>query len=357
MANSQSRTTLQNILDRILPFGDIKPVLTEAAGYEYQPFLTICTDVMNEICGVPFPHKWNEIKIPQFYTNSFQQDYVILNPDRTSFYNLEWLERGMCVEMTSTALPKPWGYVECARQLVQATGTITQISSWNNPTFEVNSFPNSTLYYGTWGAATTGTPSFGNDPQPGSLYTNPLLANGTQQNPITQIIDTQGNIQVVTTYGTCGNTQPAWPATNAPFGTTTPDGSTVWTVVDPNGIGMRILPVPSSSGVVFQFNLIGQMPPVRFTNLSNTISPLPDKYESYFRQGVIAQCYRYASDPKVQAKFDKNYKLWQKSLNDLRAVQDRELEENCFAPERGIMGSRRNTYVGAAWPFQGFPGW
>jgi hypothetical protein len=72
------------------------------------------------------------------------------------------------------------------------------------------------------------------------------------------------------------------------------------------------------------------------------------------RQGIIAQCYRYSSDPKVQAKFEKNYQLWQKSLLDLRELEDRELEEYRFVPERTIFGAGttgRVSYVGPAYPF------
>lgn len=352
--NSQSKTTLQMILDRVLPLGDVNPVLINVSGYQMEPFRTICTDVYSDIVGLPFPHKWNEVKLPLFYSNSFQQDYALLNPDGSSVFNVEWLQRGICIDMTSNSIPKAWGYVECGRQLPQATGTFNQVSTWRNPTFLANWFPNSTLYYGTWGALDSGNSTTGNNPVANSIYTNPLSATSNTQpsNPITQIIDTNGNIQVVTTYGVCGSVQPNWPAANAVPGTRTTDGTTVWTVVDPNGVGIRILPVPSSTGTVFQFNLIAQKPSKQFTSLSQTLDPFPDKYESYFRQGVIAQCYRYSSTASVQAKFEKNYQLWLKSLNDLRAMEDRELEENRFSPERGIMsGGGRGRYIGAANPF------
>lgn len=359
MANSQSRTTLQQILDRVRPLGDIEPTLHEISGYQLEPFVTICTDVYSEIVGVPFPHKWNENKLPLFYTNSWQQDYALLNPDGTSVFNVEWLERGIVVDMVSTQQPKPWGYVECGRQLTQATGSFVQNGLWRYPTFVANWFPNYMLYYGTWGASNSGNSTVGNNPGPGSVYTSPLSAlnNSQPNNPINQIIDTNGNIQVVTTYGTCGGTQPAWPSANTTSGTNTTDGSTVWTVADPNGVGIRILPVPSQTGAVFQFNLIAQKPAIQFQSLSDTLDPFPDKYESYFRQGVIAQCYRYATDSKVQAKFEKNYQIWLKSLNDLRAMEDRELEENQFIVDQGIMtrggGWGRRGYRGSGYPFQG----
>lgn len=354
MANTQSTLTLQQMLDKVLPLGDVKPVLADVAGYQLEPYVTICADVYSDIVGTPFPHPWNEIKLPQFYTNSFQQDYALVNPDGSSFFNVEWLQRGIVVEMTSTALPKPWGYAECGRSQTQATGSILQPMNWSWPTFTVNRMPNYMLYYGIWGAGNTGNSSFGNNPGPGAVYTNPVVASTMNAQPITQVQDPNGNLQVVTTYGTCGNVQPNWPAANALAGTNTTDGTTVWTVVDPNGTGIRILPVPSQTGVIFQFNLVGQMPAINFNSLAQTFAPFPDKYSSYFRQGIIAQCYRYSSDPKVQAKFERNYQLWLKSLNDLRVVEDRELEEYRFVPERTIFGSGtvgRTSFVGPAWPF------
>jgi hypothetical protein len=359
MANSQSKITLQKILDKILPLGDVNPVLVNVSGYQLEPFITICTDVYNEIVGLPFPHKWNEVKLPYFYTNSWQQDYALINPNGTSVYNVEWLSRGIVVDMRCTSVPKAWGYVECGRELSQATGSALQPSSWRQPTFLCNWFPNYMLYYGTWGATDSGSSTTGNNPGPNSIFTNPLTASANSQpnNPINQIIDPNGNLQVVSVYGTCGATQPNWPAANAAPGTNTTDGSVVWKVVDPNGVGIRILPVPSQTGAVFQFNLVAQAPAIQFTSLSQTLSPLPDKYEPYFRQGVIAQCYRYSSVDSVQKKFERNYQMWLKSLNDLRSAEDRELDENMFIPDQSVFsrggGSRGAGWRGAAYPFAG----
>lgn len=352
--NSQSKLTLQGMLDKVLPLGDIKPVLADVAAYQLEPFITICSEVYSDIVGVPFPHKWNEIKLPVFYTNSFQQDYALVNPDGSSVYNVEWLARGIAVEMTSTVLPKPWGYAECGRDQGQATGSLLQPMNWSWPTFVCTRLYNYMAYYGVWGQGNTGSPTFGNNPGPGSIYTDPLANNTQQANPITQVQDPNGNLLVVTTYGTCGLTQPNWPNANAEPGTRVQDGTTIWTVVDPYGTAVRILPVPSQTGVVFQFNLIGQMPAIQFTNLDQTFAPFPDKYQHYFRKGIIARCYEYSSDAKVRAKFKEAYQVWLKSLDDLRETQDRELEEYRFIPERTVFSSGtagRTSFVGPAWPF------
>ncbi|VVB52830.1 Uncharacterised protein [uncultured archaeon] len=340
--------------DKVVTLGDVKPVLADVAAYQLEPFITICSDVYADIVGVPFPHKWNEVKLPIFYTNSLQQDYALINPDGTSVFNIEWLQEGIVVEETNVStLPKPWGYAECGRHQGQQTGSILQPLNWSWPTFTCNTIYNYMAYYGTWGGSDIDA-TFGNNPGSLSVYTDPTANNTQQKNPITQVRDTNGNLQVVTQYGTTGASQPAWPMANSPAGTVTNDGSVKWTVVDPYGTAIRISPVPSQTGVVFQFNLIAQKPPVTFTSLSQTFDPFPDKYLKYFRQGIIAQCYRWSSDAKVQAKFDKNYQIWLKSLNDLRAMEDRELEEYRFVPEQTIFGrgtSGRTSYVGPAYPF------
>lgn len=118
-------------------------------------------------------------------------------------------------------------------------------------------------------------------------------------------------------------------------------------------MGIRIVDVPTQTGVVWQFNIVGQMVPPKFTSLDDLLAPLPDKYEPFFRAGFIAQCYRYSPEAKVRAKFKDEWPMWKQSLTNMRIAQDRELEEYSFLPDRTVMGSgrSRNEFKGAAWPF------
>jgi len=353
---SQGSTyTIQNIIDRVQSFGDIEPVLN-VGGFSLEPALTIANDVMNAICATPFPHKWNSVGLPLFYTWSWQQDYALVNPDGSSVYNIEWLEDGTAINISSTSIPKPWCRVECGRSLPMRTGTYSMNSGTmlGDPAYLASSLPNDQLYYGVWGDANNGNSTLGNNPVAGSVYTNPLTAVNQPANPINQIVDANGNLLVLTGYGTEGSTAPLASVGALPGTTVSGTGaSTVWTVVDPIGLGIRILNVPSQTGVTWQFNLFGQMPPVRFTSLDQSLAPLPDKYEPFFRAGFIAQCYRYSPEAKIRAKFKEEWPLWLKSLTDMRVAQDRELEEYSFIPDRGVMGSgrRRSTFQGAAWPY------
>src|SRR6266481_2009824 len=77
--SSLSTITVQNIVDIAQTYGDIEPVIN-AAGFTQTVALSACNTVMNAICAVAFPHKWSEFNIPPIYTNSFQQDYAVVNP-------------------------------------------------------------------------------------------------------------------------------------------------------------------------------------------------------------------------------------------------------------------------------------
>ena len=122
--------------------------------------------------------------------------------------------------------------------------------------------------------------------------------------------------------------------------------------MDPVGQGFRILPVPTQTGTVWEFNLTGQAKPVRFTSLSQYLTPLPDEYEPHFFAGFIAQSYRFSPEAKIRDKFKTEWAMWLASLNEMRAKSDREQEQNMFVPERGIMGTRvRTGWYGPGYPF------
>ena len=434
---SLSTIDLQHIADVAQTYGDIEPVLN-VGGQAQTVALSIANTVMNAICSVAFPHKWNEFSIPPIYTNSFQQDYAVVNPagltgnltltgvtqvsasTGTAVYsgtitggdfgayvgvpfvvtgfvahpgnngtfmcvassagalvlqntaavmetqaanaisaagpllNMSWLERGIAFDINNSAIPKPYVRIEVGRQLPQMSASYTGAAGLGDPGFRCNWFPNRTLYYGTWGQANVGGGTLGNNPVAGSVYTQPTGNHSQTNNPITQIIDANGNLLLLTTYGTEGSAAPL-AARNAVPGTTASGlgATTVWTVLDPNGWGFRFVPVPTQTGTEWQFNLTAQMKPVRFVSLSQTLAPLPDEFETFFRDGFIAQCYRRSPEKAVNAKFATEWQLWLKALNDLRVKEDRELEEHKFIPSRTVFGASRsrNNFQGAAWPY------
>lgn len=433
---SLSTVTLQHLVDVANSYGDLEPILN-VGGLLAQVATSAANTVMNAICAVSFPHKWNEFNLPPVYTNSFQQDYAIVNPygltgnltltgvtlvspsvglatytgnivggdfnayvgvpfvitgfsnsgnngtfmcvsstsatlvllntgaiiETTSanaisgsgpLVNLSWLERGVAFDINNSAIPKPYVRIECGRQLPQRTASYTGGAGLGDPGFYCNWFPNRTLYFGVWGDANVGSGTLGNNPVAGSVY-QPLLGNNSQpDNPINQIIDANGNFLLLTTFGTEGSAAPVAPRNAAPGTVVSGTGATTqWTVLDPNGWGLRFSPVPTQTGTLWQMNVTAQMKPMRFTSLSQTLAPLPDEFESHFRDGFIAQLYRRSPEKAVYAKFAAEWQIWLKSLNELCAKEDRELEENKFIAGRTIFGASRsrNNFQGGAWPF------
>jgi hypothetical protein len=350
----KSTTTLQNFVDNALSFGDLNPVLT-ASGYSLEPGLTAMNDAMNGFLS-DYPYKQNEFNLPQFYTNSWQQDYAI--PGLTT---LSWLQRGTCFNINSTALGKPQGYVQIGRDQQQQTSSILSNNGVNGTCFNVNWLPNNVLYYGVWGDSDTGNPTLGNNPVANSVYTNPIGAGSMPANPIAQIQDANGNYLVLTGYGHEGSAAPAAPANSLPGVTASGTGATTtWTVIDAYGQGIRISPVPSQTGCVWQFNLVGQSLPPRFTatvGFSQTIFPVTDEYEPHLRALFIAQLYRYSSEAKIRQKFATEWELAMNSLKKSRVKSDRERDLYKFVPARSVKSGAGGGggYAGPFWPFGGPP--
>lgn len=347
-----STVTLQKFVQVAKSMGEIRPVL-EVGGFEGEPATTAMNDAMNDFLA-NYPYKFNGFNLPEFYTNSWQQDYAI--PGLTT---LAWLTRGVCIDINSSAIPKPWSWVEVGRDQQKSTASILSNSFFASAIFRANWLPNNQLYYGTWGDANTGNATLGNNPVAGSVYTNPLGAPTMPANPISQIEDANGNFLVITTYGTEGGAAPLAEA-DSPAGTTASGSgaSTVWTVVDPNGQGIRISPVPSQTGNVWQFLLTGQLIPPRFTSFSQKIDPVPDDYEPQLRALFIAHLYEYASESKISAKFPIKRDLAMKAVVTARSKSDRERDFYRFITNTSVKsgaGSTSGAYVGPFWPYGGPP--
>jgi hypothetical protein len=310
-----------------------------------EPAISIANQVMMELCARKYNWKFNSFLVPPFQTISWQNDYAI--PGLT---NLGWLENGVCIDINSTQIPKRKFKLEVNKDLQPNS------DSAGRP-FQAVWLPNSLLQYGTWGTGLN-VPNTNNtgqaNPGPGVVYTQPLGAATTPSNPITQIIDPNGNYQVLTTFGTCGGSAPGWPATGAVVGTNTTDGSCVWTVVDPYGQGFRIQPTPAQAGNVWQIMLRAQAKPVRFTSLQQFINPVPDDYSEYFKQGFVAFCYQRSPEAAIRAKFQVELALWQKALTTCDEQSNRETESWGAYPSDDIMGTW-DSFTGprADWPFSG----
>lgn len=347
-----SSISLQEIVDDAASLGDVSPALA-TGGFSDAPALSIANDVISAMLlggpkGEPFNWKWNRFNVKSFPTISLQQDYFV-----PGVVNLGWLEKAWASNINQVSIPKQKSQLEVKKDLdvtFMQTGYPGKIC-W---------LPNDQLQTGTWGAHPLGptaanpsgetgvagsNPTGLQNPGPNVVYTNPIGTVQTPLNATTCITDPNGNLWVLTTFGTCGSTQPTWPASPAYptfkdptiVATTVTDGTCVWTAVNPKGQGFRLNPIPPQTGVVWLIQPVAQMRPPRFTTLGQLLEPVPDDYVTYFKQGFFAECYRRNPDPKVRAKYAQERQLWLEALDKAVRQSDREADDYGFVPGSSIM--------------------
>ena len=352
---NNSSYTLQDVADVCSANGDTAPALA-TGGFSQMPILQIGNSVMTAMLlggpnGQLMNWKWNRFNITPFPTISWQQDYFV-----PGLVQLAWLESAWANCFTNTSQPKPKIPLEVRKDLqvtYQQTGYPNKVC-W---------IPASQAQTGTWGATEISTPTGQNNPGPGVVYTNPLTSTTQPLNPITVITDPNGNLWTVTTYGTCGSSQPSWPSTPAYPTLTSPsivastvtDGSVVWTAINPNGQAIRLNPIPPQQGQVWTINCVGQLRITQFTTLTQSLGVLPDDYYQYFVDGCLAQCYRRHPDAKVRARFKDEWTIWLKSLDDAIKFANREQDDFGFVPSESIMdGGGCGIWLGPANPYMGY---
>lgn len=336
MGNSSIQ--IQELVDDAQTFAELAPVIP-AGGYSDQPALSIANDVKQAMIsggpnGQPFNWKWNRMLDPTFFLNSWQQDYFI-----PGLVSLGWLESCTATCFSVTTSPKPIRPVEVKRDLL-----IT--STQNNGVAKICWMQNDTMLTGVWGQSTALSSTGLTNPGPGAVYTDPSTKPAMPINPITQVKDSFGNLWVVTTYGTCGNSNPfasnlnpTFPTLQSPatVSTTATDGSVVWTAVNPKGQGFRMSPIPGQTGPVWQIAPVAQNRVLRFTTLGDFLDPIPDDFYQFFKTGFFAQCFRRSPDPKVRARFTEEWAMWQQSLDNAVKQGSREMDDWGFVPGAQIM--------------------
>jgi hypothetical protein len=338
LAVGNSNIQLQQIVDEVSVIGSLNPVLKNTGGYADQPALTIGNIVMRELISARFPWKWNRVKIPPFILTPLQQDYASLN-----IFDIGWLESGVRIDINNSQVPPPSWPIVAVRDLAMDNiqGGFPGQFCW---------FPNDQLEYNPW-------------PGPGIIYTNPIGPQAQNNNYYTNIMDAEGNILVLTKYGTTGPIPPLVPPWGGPgpappfypAGVVIDDGTVQWTVADPRAQGFRFLPRPPTGGNVWLCRLFAQKKaPLPFVNLSDYLDPIPDDYSNWFTDGFIAYAHRYASNPDVAARFDQARQKWLEAVGQAAKQGDREDESKGFYPDQGIM---QPSYVQNQGPYPYRWGW
>lgn len=299
-----STITLQMVLDWTKAKGI--PVPTDMpGGYGTSLAVKNGNDVMARIVAERFNFKWNRETAAPFYTNSYQQDYPQLG-----LSNIGWLESADRVDINNTSFPKPLKQINAVKDAPRCS------DAWF-PTRDVCWMYNKDLSYGTW---------------PGADQTfSPLVAAQVQQNPIMSMIDANGNLLIVTTFGTTGSVAPSCPVDSLE-GVTVADGSVVWTVVAPNGQGFRVWPLPGATGPVWQITPYYQVRLQRLVTLGSLINPIPDDYSDTYQVGYEIFCKMGSPNPQLKMEGKSEYPLWLAALALDAKKGDRELNTYAMLP-------------------------
>jgi hypothetical protein len=340
--------TIQSIANFLRTYAELTPTLG-TSGVSREPILTLANDVAQRIFAQGMDWKWNRAYIPPFLTAALQQDYL------TQVTNMGWMERGTRVDINNTqsnnnAGPKPVQSMNAVREL-------SPTAVMGNPV-DLNYIPNSIAKLGTWEANTPYLCGYG-VPQ-------------TPVTPIQQFMDASGNLLYIDStvlglnemspgysgtpitlpsnspYGISGSTKPQ-AATNSQPGTLVQDGTVIWTVADPNGIAVRLNPIPSLAGLCWLIKPEFQQAPPYFSQLQDTITPIPNDLAYLFRQGLRACLLDHASSPKAAAAMEK----WLEDLMTALRAADREADEFTMYPSNGLMSGNGFALgnIGPAWPF------
>lgn len=323
-----STITVQALIDYVRTFDWTVPTVG-LAGYDDEPALSFANDIIQKIIAKNNPWKWNSYLVPAFFSNPFQQDY----PTNISSSNMGWLESATFTDINNPT-GSPQFFVKPPLQCV-ARLLPTYVCGVMN---EVSWLLNRNAVTGSW-------------PGPNMLFRNPLVSQGggPNSNPLTAITDPNGNIQLVTTYGTTGSVQPTWPDALTSPGITTQDGSVVWTVMDPLGVAFRINALGTPGSNIWQFNLTYQQKPPLITQTSQTFSPVPDELQFLIKQGFLTYCYK-KSDRKT---FQIEYAQWLEDIQEALGQSDRETQSFGVYPAEPIQGGG----YGGSGTYVGWPGW
>jgi hypothetical protein len=335
-----SNVTLQDVVDGVATIGDLTPVLINTGGYAAEPALTIANDVLSEMFAERYPWKWNRMKIPPFLLFPRQQDYASIN-----VLNIGWLENGFRIDVNNTQVPPYTEPVTVVRDLAVST----VYSGWPE---EACWFPNNQLEQWIW-------------PGPGITFYNPVGVPQTPANSITNILDPNGNILILTKYGTTGLIEPV--AVYPPLDPLDPlgpkdydadltgqvidDGTAQWTVVNPSAAGIRVRPAPADGANTWLMRLFAQKKAPIIKTLDDKLDPIPDDQIKWFRDGFICYAHRHSANPAVRARYPLMKTDWQNSMAAETRQADRETESKGFYPARSLMAPGRFADLGPGNPY------
>jgi hypothetical protein len=88
------------------------------------------------------------------------------------------------------------------------------------------------------------------------------------------------------------------------------------------------------------------------------LEPVPDDFETFFKQGFFAELYRRHPDPKVRAKYPMERQIWLEALDKAVRQADKEMDDVGFYPtDSNMSGGGVGSGISPAYPFGPWNSW
>jgi hypothetical protein len=329
MSNLNQTITLQNVVDFSSTHVELMP-LSGVGGFTSEPALSLCNDVLSELCVYPNSWKFNEIEMPPFVTAPYRQDYQF----------------GGATAFTSAAGGAGIARSNASTPGVSRTGTTVTVTTLEDHNFAVGD----TVYM--LGNADTQFNSTYSQTPTGSSYTGGWVITAT---PTTRSFQFTHVTSGTTTSGAPGILDWGWleSASMRALNSTAPlprifqvEGVNRLAVVSLTGQPEKMCIVTDNGdGTVkirfdkacpttfFVVNAVYQAHAPTKTALSQFWGPFPDHLSFVYRQGFLARAYRYINSPKADAEYQK----LQIAINKAMGFDDAEASDQRLYPEAPLM--------------------
>jgi len=116
-----STITLQDVSRWASTFTKLVPIIG-VGGYQQEPALSICNNVIQEMLSEPYNWKFNQVIADQWLT---RQDLNIQDY-QSSLSDIGWLESATYTDLISTQQPQPIDILETVRELQPSSIVVFQ---------------------------------------------------------------------------------------------------------------------------------------------------------------------------------------------------------------------------------------
>jgi hypothetical protein len=311
-------------------------------GFTDEPALSLCNNVLQELLAQPLDWKFNRAEMPMLVTSPAKQDYLFAGAVAFSLGNTP---QGWAVDLTTNS------------GLTQSAGTVT-VKTIENHGFvagDVVYLNNLLLANGTtpsvYNAVFTQTSTSSTWTGGQTILTTPTaksftFAGVTSETSGAAGITDFGWLAGGTLIGLSSN-GPILPTRHVeavrdlqPYGySATPEKVCVIQDLGTGVLKLRFYAVPGN--ILWGANLVYQKKAPLLTALTATWIPFPDELSYVYRQGFLAQAYRYVNSVRSEVEYQKFGSAIAKALG----ADDRETSDRHLYPETGFMTSLDNYWV------------